>query len=133
LTVEVDINEDYIVKENLHHFFDSENLNGDDQEDFSIFDPRTWENLDNIKTDLLIEKGSVREHVLLRKIYWKMLTFSTTMASVLLPPQHSLWCSIFATLPSMTLANPGLHPQLRLQSPTKHVTAEHLSKMIKLF
>ncbi|KAJ1271086.1 hypothetical protein BS78_06G102300 [Paspalum vaginatum] len=35
----------------------------DEQEDnlLSIFDPRTWDNLDNKKRDMLIEKGPVRE------------------------------------------------------------------------
>jgi hypothetical protein len=61
LIAKVDINEDNIVEENLHPSFDSENPNGDDQEDSSIFDPRTWENLDNIKRDLLNDKGSMRE------------------------------------------------------------------------
>jgi hypothetical protein len=61
LGAEVDINEDNIIEEILHPSFDSENPNGDDQEDFSLFDLRTWENLDNIKRDLLIKKGLVRE------------------------------------------------------------------------
>uniref|UniRef100_A0A453CS29 TTF-type domain-containing protein n=2 Tax=Triticinae TaxID=1648030 RepID=A0A453CS29_AEGTS len=37
--------------------------NGDEQDDspLSIYDPRTWDNLDNRKRDILIEKGPVRE------------------------------------------------------------------------
>jgi hypothetical protein len=61
LNAEVEVNEDNIIEENLHPSFDNENPNGDDQEDFSIFDPRTWKNLGNIKRDLLIEKRPVRE------------------------------------------------------------------------
>jgi hypothetical protein len=45
----------------LHPSFGIENPNGDDQKDFFVFDLGTWENLDNIKRNLLIEKGSVRE------------------------------------------------------------------------
>jgi hypothetical protein len=33
----------------------------DEQSKLSIFNPRTWENLDNIKKGILIEKGRVRE------------------------------------------------------------------------
>ena len=42
---------------------DHENPNEDEQEDalLSIYDPRTWDNLDNRKRDILIEKGPVRE------------------------------------------------------------------------
>lgn len=41
----------------------SSNPNGDDQDDslLSMYDPRTWDNLDNSKRDILIEKGSLRE------------------------------------------------------------------------
>jgi hypothetical protein len=31
---------DNIIEENFHPSFDSKNPNGDDQEDFSVFDPR---------------------------------------------------------------------------------------------
>src|SRR6266540_4601691 len=36
---------------------------GDEQDDslLSIYDPKTWDNLDNRKRDILIEKGPVRE------------------------------------------------------------------------
>ena len=39
------------------------NLDEDEQEDYllPIYDPRTWDNLDNRKRDILIEKGPVRE------------------------------------------------------------------------
>ena len=41
----------------------SSNPNGDDQDDslLSMYDPRTWDNLDNSKRDILIEKGPLRE------------------------------------------------------------------------
>ncbi|KAJ1278504.1 hypothetical protein BS78_04G084500 [Paspalum vaginatum] len=65
----VDVNEDSVVQENLQPSCDMENQDGqenpvvDEQEDnlLSIFDPRTWDNLDNKKRDMLIEKGPVRE------------------------------------------------------------------------
>ncbi|KAJ1290475.1 hypothetical protein BS78_02G246600 [Paspalum vaginatum] len=69
LIAEVDLNEDSVVQENLQPSSDMENQDGqenpdvDEQEDnlLSIFDPRTWDNLDNKKRDMLIEKGPVRE------------------------------------------------------------------------
>ncbi|XP_071683722.1 uncharacterized protein [Lolium perenne] len=41
----------------------SDTPNGDEQDDslLSMYDPRTWDNLDNCKRDILIEKGPVRE------------------------------------------------------------------------
>ena len=41
----------------------SDTRNGDEQDASlsSIYDPRTWDNLDNCKRDILIEKGPVRE------------------------------------------------------------------------
>ena len=40
-----------------------ENHNDGEQDDslLSIYDPRTWNNLDNRKRDILIEKGPMRE------------------------------------------------------------------------
>ncbi|KAJ1268186.1 hypothetical protein BS78_07G117900 [Paspalum vaginatum] len=66
---EVDVNEDGVAQENLQPSSDMENQDGeenldvDEQEEnlLSIFDPRTWDNLDNRKRDMLIEKGPVRE------------------------------------------------------------------------
>jgi hypothetical protein len=46
---------------NLQPFDDAENVYVDEQSMLSIFDPRRWENLDNIKRDIIIEKGHVRE------------------------------------------------------------------------
>ncbi|KAG6407688.1 hypothetical protein SASPL_130685 [Salvia splendens] len=68
LIAEVEINEENSNEENLH----TENPNGTASGEpslhtensdglLSIFDPSTWENLDNVKRDLLIEKGPVRE------------------------------------------------------------------------
>ena len=41
----------------------SSDPDGDEQYDsiLSMYDPRTWDNLDNFKRDILIEKGAVRE------------------------------------------------------------------------
>jgi hypothetical protein len=54
------VNEDNMEEENLQP---SSNPNGDDQDDYllSMYDPRTWDNLDNSKWDILIEKGPLRE------------------------------------------------------------------------
>jgi hypothetical protein len=54
------VNEDNMEEEN---FQPSSNPNGDDQDDslLSMYDPRTWDNLDNSKRDILIEKGPLRE------------------------------------------------------------------------
>ncbi|XP_066357929.1 uncharacterized protein [Miscanthus floridulus] len=51
------------LQENLQPSDDTENVNMDEQEDSlpTIFDPRTWENIDNSKRDILIEKGPMRE------------------------------------------------------------------------
>ncbi|CAA0834815.1 Protein ALWAYS EARLY 3 [Striga hermonthica] len=60
LDVQADGNEEILGGENLQP---TENVNIDDQEDsmLTTFDPKTWENLDNSKRDILIEKGPVRE------------------------------------------------------------------------
>ena len=47
--------------ENLQPSDDTENLYIDEQSMLTIFDPRTWENLNNIKRDILIEKRPMRE------------------------------------------------------------------------
>ena len=49
--------------ETLQPSHDIETTNIDEQDDslLSIFDPRTWGNLNNRKRDILIEKGPVRE------------------------------------------------------------------------
>jgi hypothetical protein len=54
------VNEDNMEEENLQP---SSNPNGDDQDDslLSMYDPRTWDNFDNSKRDILIEKGPIRE------------------------------------------------------------------------
>nr|XP_051211097.1 uncharacterized protein LOC127328544 [Lolium perenne] len=54
------VNADNMEEENLQP---SSNPNGDDQDDslLSMYDPRTWDNLDNSKRDILIEKGPIRE------------------------------------------------------------------------
>ncbi|XP_066365377.1 uncharacterized protein [Miscanthus floridulus] len=51
------------LQKNLQPSDDTENVNMDEQEDSlsTIFDPRTWENIDNSKRDILIEKGPMRE------------------------------------------------------------------------
>jgi len=63
LIAEIDAMEDTMGQENLHPSSDHENSNGDelDGSDLSIYDPRTWDNLDNRKRDILIEKGPMRE------------------------------------------------------------------------
>lgn len=67
LNAEVQANEniggDSMPEENLQPSSDHENLDEDEQEDYllPIYDPRTWDNLDNRKRDILIEKGPVRE------------------------------------------------------------------------
>ncbi|KAJ1283327.1 hypothetical protein BS78_03G119900 [Paspalum vaginatum] len=74
LIAEVDVNEDSVVQENLQPSSDMENQDGqknldvDEQEDnlLSIFDPRTWDNLDNKKSDMLIEKGP-------EKVRWRQV------------------------------------------------------------
>nr|XP_051189952.1 uncharacterized protein LOC127303236 [Lolium perenne] len=54
------VNEGNMEEEN---FQPSSNPNGDDQDDslLSMYDPRTWDNLDNSKRDIFIEKGPLRE------------------------------------------------------------------------
>jgi hypothetical protein len=51
-----DVNEDNMEEENLRP---SSNPDGDDQDDslLSMYDPRIWDNLDNSKQDILIERG----------------------------------------------------------------------------
>jgi len=53
---------DAIENENLQHSSQPENSIDDVQPSIhDVFDPRTWENLDNKGRDILIEKGPVRE------------------------------------------------------------------------
>ncbi|XBI51638.1 hypothetical protein VPH35_034126 [Triticum aestivum] len=57
----LDVNKDNTEEENLQPSPDAPNI--DEQVDslLSLYDPRTWDNLDNSKRDILIEKGPVRE------------------------------------------------------------------------
>ncbi|XP_045089652.2 uncharacterized protein [Aegilops tauschii subsp. strangulata] len=57
----LDVNKDNTEEENLQPSPDASNI--DEQVDslLSLYDPRTWDNLDNSKRDILIEKGPVRE------------------------------------------------------------------------
>ncbi|TVU50717.1 hypothetical protein EJB05_02104, partial [Eragrostis curvula] len=69
-------NTDARDNEDFQHSSPAENTNVDEQETspfspaentneaslFSIFDPRTWDSLDNKKRDILVEKGHVREY-----------------------------------------------------------------------
>ncbi|XP_044970168.1 uncharacterized protein LOC123430359 isoform X2 [Hordeum vulgare subsp. vulgare] len=61
IDIDVNENEDNTGGENLQPSPNARN--GDEQDDslLSIYDPRTWDNLDNRKRDILIEKGPVRE------------------------------------------------------------------------
>jgi hypothetical protein len=63
LDAQFDANEDTLGGENLQPSNDTKNINTNEQEDplLTIFDPRTWENLDNRKRDILTEKGPVKE------------------------------------------------------------------------
>jgi hypothetical protein len=47
--------------ENLQPSNDAENVYIDEQSMLSIFDPRTWENLNNIKRDILVERACERD------------------------------------------------------------------------
>ena len=62
LIAEIDALENRMGQENLHPSSDHENSNGDelDGSGLSIYDPRTWDNFDNCKRDI-IENGLVRE------------------------------------------------------------------------
>ncbi|XP_073355545.1 uncharacterized protein [Aegilops tauschii subsp. strangulata] len=57
----LDVNKDNTEEENLQPSPDAPNI--DEQVDslLSLYDPRTWDNLDNSKRGILIEKGPVRE------------------------------------------------------------------------
>ncbi|ONM26952.1 hypothetical protein ZEAMMB73_Zm00001d007493 [Zea mays] len=59
LIVAIDAVEDSMMRENLQPSCDHENSNDDEQDgsSLSIFDPRTWDNLDNNKRGVLIERG----------------------------------------------------------------------------
>lgn len=62
LDVQADANENILGSgENLQPSDDTKNVYIYEQSMLMIFDPRTWENLDNIKRDILIKKGPVRE------------------------------------------------------------------------
>ncbi|XP_066344150.1 uncharacterized protein [Miscanthus floridulus] len=62
LDAQADANEDILGSGKiLQPSDDTENLYIDEQSMLTIFDPRTWKNLNNIKRDILIEKGPVRE------------------------------------------------------------------------
>jgi hypothetical protein len=63
LIPEIHVTEDNAREKNLHPSSDHENPNGDERDGsgLSIYDSRTWDNLDNSKRDILIEKRLVRE------------------------------------------------------------------------
>jgi hypothetical protein len=62
LDTQADATEEILgLGENLQPSDNAENTYIDEQSRLSIFDPRTWKNLDNIKKGILIEKGPVRE------------------------------------------------------------------------
>jgi hypothetical protein len=63
LIAAIDAIEDSMVRENLQPSSDHENSNDDEQDasGLSIFYPRTWDNLNNNKRDILIEKSPIRE------------------------------------------------------------------------
>ncbi|XP_044335455.1 uncharacterized protein [Triticum aestivum] len=73
-TSSVDVNNDNQIEESEHDQDDDHNSNVDHElvtnynflnlnvdSLLSLYDPRTWDNLDNSKRDILIEKGPVRE------------------------------------------------------------------------
>jgi hypothetical protein len=62
LDTQVDATEEILgLGENLQPSDNAENTYIDEQSRLSIFDPRIWENLDNVKRGILIEKDPVRE------------------------------------------------------------------------
>jgi hypothetical protein len=63
LLAAIDAFEDSMMRGNLQASSDHENSNDDEQDasGLSISDSRTWDNLDNNKMDILIEKGMIRE------------------------------------------------------------------------
>jgi hypothetical protein len=63
LNTEDEVNEDGSMEENLIAAIDAVEdsmMREQDASGLSIFDPRTWDNLDNNKRDILIEKGPIR-------------------------------------------------------------------------
>jgi hypothetical protein len=59
--LDVDVNDDSAEEDNLQPSPDARNGDEQDHSLLSLYDPRTWDNLDNCKRDILIEKGPVRE------------------------------------------------------------------------
>jgi hypothetical protein len=55
------VDEDNTGGENLQPSSDTRNSDEHDESILSFYDPRTWDNLDNCKRDILIEKRPVRE------------------------------------------------------------------------